>query len=44
MKANVKIGPGTCTNYVANYPSAFTNAYWEFGNFTVYSASNSSST
>jgi hypothetical protein len=35
--------PGTCTDYVANYPSAFTDAYWEFGNFTVFSASNSTS-
>ncbi|KAE8449632.1 hypothetical protein EG329_007962 [Mollisiaceae sp. DMI_Dod_QoI] len=35
--------PGTCSNYVANYPSAFTDAYWEFGNFTVYSASGSTS-
>jgi len=31
--------PGTCTDYVANNPSAFDNAFWEFGNFTVYQAS-----
>lgn len=31
--------PGTCTDYVAQNPSAFDNAYWEFGNFTVYQAS-----
>ncbi|KAI5461431.1 concanavalin A-like lectin/glucanase domain-containing protein [Mariannaea sp. PMI_226] len=28
-----------CTNFVANYPEAFTNAYWEFGAFHVYQAS-----
>ncbi|KAK3939545.1 putative glycosidase [Diplogelasinospora grovesii] len=31
--------PSNCTDYVANNPSAFTNAYWEFGSFQVYSAS-----
>jgi len=31
--------PGTCTDYVANNATAFTDAYWEFGNFTVYQAS-----
>ncbi|KAI0138434.1 concanavalin A-like lectin/glucanase domain-containing protein [Pestalotiopsis sp. NC0098] len=31
--------PSTCTDYVANYPSAFKNAYWEFGSFKVYSSS-----
>lgn len=30
--------PGTCENYVAQNPTAFDNAYWEFGNFTVYQA------
>lgn len=30
--------PGECTTYVANNPSAFNNAYFEFGNFTVYQA------
>ncbi|KAK3308164.1 glycoside hydrolase family 16 protein [Chaetomium strumarium] len=28
-----------CTDFVANNPSAFTDAYWEFGGFQVYSAS-----
>ncbi|KAJ9205273.1 concanavalin A-like lectin/glucanase domain-containing protein [Paecilomyces variotii] len=31
--------PGTCTDYVANNPTAFTNAYWEFKSFKVYQAS-----
>ncbi|KAI1214801.1 glycoside hydrolase family 16 protein [Annulohypoxylon truncatum] len=31
--------PSNCTDYVANYPSAFTDAYWEFGTFQVYKAS-----
>ncbi|KAI0133088.1 glycoside hydrolase family 16 protein [Hypoxylon sp. NC0597] len=31
--------PSNCTDYVANNPSAFTNAFWEFGAFQVYSAS-----
>ncbi|KAI1639680.1 concanavalin A-like lectin/glucanase domain-containing protein [Biscogniauxia mediterranea] len=31
--------PSNCTDYVANYPQAFTNAYWEFGSFEVYTAS-----
>ncbi|XDG02035.1 hypothetical protein ABKA04_001650 [Annulohypoxylon sp. FPYF3050] len=31
--------PSNCTDYVANYPSAFTDAYWEFGAFQVYKAS-----
>lgn len=30
--------PGTCTDYVANNPTAFTNAFWEFGSFKVYNA------
>ncbi|KAH8900856.1 glycoside hydrolase family 16 protein [Thozetella sp. PMI_491] len=30
--------PLTCTDYVANYPSAFTNAYWEFGAFEIYNS------
>ncbi|KAK4238734.1 glycoside hydrolase [Achaetomium macrosporum] len=28
-----------CTDFVANNPSAFNNAYWEFGGFQVYRAS-----
>ncbi|KAL2152442.1 hypothetical protein VTH82DRAFT_5626 [Thermothelomyces myriococcoides] len=28
----------TCPEFVANNPSAFTNAYWEFGAFQVYKA------
>lgn len=31
--------PTNCTDYVANNPSAFANAYWEFGTFKVYQAS-----
>ncbi|TEY40801.1 hypothetical protein BOTCAL_0420g00070 [Botryotinia calthae] len=31
--------PGTCTDYVANNATAFTDAYWQFNNFTVYQAS-----
>jgi hypothetical protein len=31
--------PSTCEDYVANYPTAFQNAYWEFGSFEVYKAS-----
>ncbi|KAL3422875.1 putative endo-1,3(4)-beta-glucanase [Phlyctema vagabunda] len=31
--------PGTCSDYVANNATAFTNAYWEFGEFNIYSAS-----
>lgn len=31
--------PSSCTDYVANYPQAFTNAYWEFGEFRVYQSS-----
>ncbi|KAK6062405.1 endo-beta-glucanase [Seiridium cupressi] len=31
--------PSDCETYVANYPSAFTNAYWEFGAFYVYKSS-----
>ncbi|KAH6664478.1 glycoside hydrolase family 16 protein [Halenospora varia] len=30
---------GTCEDQVANNNTAFTNAYWEFGTFKVYSAS-----
>lgn len=30
--------PSDCTTFAANNPSAFDNAYWEFGNFTIYSA------
>ncbi|KAM3469054.1 hypothetical protein MY5147_007353 [Beauveria neobassiana] len=32
-------GGSNCTNFVATNPSAFTNAYWEFGAFEVYQAS-----
>ncbi|KAH8908425.1 glycoside hydrolase family 16 protein [Coniochaeta sp. PMI_546] len=28
----------TCSDWVANYPQAFNNAYWEFGAFKVYQA------
>jgi hypothetical protein len=31
--------PGTCDNYVSNNGSAFTEAYWEFASFRVYTAS-----
>ncbi|CAJ2507885.1 Uu.00g090710.m01.CDS01 [Anthostomella pinea] len=31
--------PSNCTDYVANNPDAFTNAFWEFGAFQVYKAS-----
>ncbi|KAI9852017.1 MAG: hypothetical protein M1838_002140 [Thelocarpon superellum] len=34
--------PGTCTDYVANNPSAFTDAYWEFGTFNIYQAADGS--
>ncbi|KAI1466289.1 glycoside hydrolase family 16 protein [Daldinia caldariorum] len=30
--------PSNCTDYVANNPDAFTNAFWEFGRFEVYKA------
>ncbi|KAJ6088700.1 hypothetical protein N7486_009961 [Penicillium sp. IBT 16267x] len=30
--------PGTCPDFVANNPSSFEEAYWEFGNFAVYQA------
>ncbi|KAL2135410.1 hypothetical protein VTI74DRAFT_8643 [Chaetomium olivicolor] len=30
--------PSNCTDFVANNPSAFMNAYWEFGAFQVYRA------
>ncbi|TVY85146.1 putative glycosidase [Lachnellula suecica] len=30
---------GTCTDQVANNATAFTDAYWEFGSWTIYSAS-----
>jgi len=33
------IGPGSCTDYVAKNNGSFTDAYWEFGAFKVYSAS-----
>jgi hypothetical protein len=28
--------PGTCTDYVANNPTSFTDAFWEFKSFKVY--------
>ncbi|KAJ8131649.1 hypothetical protein O1611_g1974 [Lasiodiplodia mahajangana] len=31
--------PSNCTDYVANYPDAFSTAYWEFGSFEIYQAS-----
>ncbi|KAI1342054.1 glycoside hydrolase family 16 protein [Xylariaceae sp. FL0016] len=31
--------PSNCTDYVANNPDAFTNAFWEFGSFEIYQAS-----
>lgn len=31
-------GPSTCTDFVANEPSAFHDAFWEFGDFKVYTA------
>ncbi|KAI1080657.1 glycoside hydrolase family 16 protein [Whalleya microplaca] len=31
--------PSNCTDYVANNPDAFTDTYWEFGKFQVYTAS-----
>lgn len=31
-------GPSTCTKYVAENPDAFVNAFWEFGDFKVFSA------
>ncbi|EFX03507.1 beta-glucanase [Grosmannia clavigera kw1407] len=31
--------PTNCTDYVANYPNAFKDAYWEFGTFKVFQAS-----
>ncbi|KAI1406549.1 glycoside hydrolase family 16 protein [Hypoxylon fuscum] len=30
--------PGNCTDYVANNPDAFADAFWEFGAFEVYKA------
>ncbi|KAJ2970491.1 hypothetical protein NUW58_g9679 [Xylaria curta] len=30
--------PSNCTDYVANNPNAFQNAFWEFGAFEVYQA------
>ncbi|KAI0540156.1 concanavalin A-like lectin/glucanase domain-containing protein [Xylaria digitata] len=30
--------PSNCTDYVANNPSAFENAFWEFGAFEIYQA------
>ncbi|KAJ9139421.1 Concanavalin A-like lectin/glucanase domain-containing protein [Pleurostoma richardsiae] len=31
--------PSNCTDLVANQPSSFTNAYWEFGDFKIYQSS-----
>jgi hypothetical protein len=31
--------PSNCTDFVANNPTAFKDAYWEFGSFEVYQAS-----
>ncbi|KAG9227952.1 glycoside hydrolase family 16 protein [Amylocarpus encephaloides] len=31
---------GTCSDFVADHPTAFADAYWEFGAFQVYSARN----
>ena len=28
--------PSNCTDYVANNPTAFEDAYWEFGSFKIY--------
>jgi hypothetical protein len=33
------IGPGKCEDLVADSPDAFTNAFWEFGQFQVYQPS-----
>jgi hypothetical protein len=30
--------PGNCTDFVAQNPQAFINAYWEFKSFKVYQA------
>ncbi|KAI1168961.1 concanavalin A-like lectin/glucanase domain-containing protein [Nemania serpens] len=30
--------PGTCSDFVANNPNSFTDAFWEFGAFQVYQA------
>lgn len=30
--------PGTCIDYVAANPTAFSNAYWKFASFKVYQA------
>ncbi|KAI1824761.1 concanavalin A-like lectin/glucanase domain-containing protein [Xylaria intraflava] len=30
--------PSTCTDFVANNPSEFANAFWEFGAFQIYQA------
>ena len=30
--------PSNCTDYVAQNPTAFSNAYWEFRSFRVYEA------
>lgn len=34
--------PSNCTDYVANNPDAFKNAFWEFGSFEVYHANQNS--
>lgn len=33
------IGPSNCTDFVANNPDEFVNAYWEVGTFQIYTAS-----
>lgn len=35
--------PSNCTDYVANNPDDFKNAFWEFGSFEVYHAADQSS-
>lgn len=33
------VGPSTCSDFVANNPNSFTDAFWEFGAFQIYQAS-----
>lgn len=35
-------GPSNCTDFVANNPDGFKNAFWEFGSFEVYHADQAS--
>jgi hypothetical protein len=37
-ETNIFPGPSNCTDLVANYPEAFTDAYWEINSFQVYQA------